>query len=69
MLELRFLERLVPLCKVNLLNALHFMSGLLSNWLFSSPGGTMTLSAGTAATTAAPVPTDAQPQTNTNCGE
>jgi hypothetical protein len=29
----------------------------------------VTVSEGTAATTAAPVPTDAQPQSNTNCGE
>ncbi|KAJ5218703.1 uncharacterized protein N7498_000802 [Penicillium cinerascens] len=34
----------------------------------SSPYGTITVNAGTAVTTAAPVPTDAQPQTSTDCG-
>ncbi|OGE53422.1 hypothetical protein PENARI_c008G09124 [Penicillium arizonense] len=45
----------------------------LASWIgwylcASSPSGTITVNAGTAVTTAAPVPTDAQPQTNTDCG-
>lgn len=37
--------------------------------IISSPNGDIDVSAGSAVTTAAPVPTDAQPETNTRCGQ